>query len=177
MKAMEITNEELFRKVCTGHHDAFDLLYERYATKLFAYARTILRNEAKAVDMVQQVFTSVYASRATFNGQNFDAWIFSIARHACLREKRIEQRTSPLEDSDAAIAEEQGLSEVDLHLIRSAVDALPDDDRTIIRLRYFDDLSYNDISNLLGISVSAAKVRVFRARRTLAAVLRPQFED
>lgn len=178
MKTLEISNEDLFQRVCEGHHDAFDVLYSRFSTRLFTYARTILRNEAKAVDMVQQVFTSVYASRATFNGKNFDAWIFSIARNACLREKRIEQRTTPLDDGEPAdVTSPDALSEADLNVIRRAVDALADDDRTIIRLRYFDDLSYADIALLLDISVSAAKVRVFRARRTLAAVLRPQFEE
>jgi RNA polymerase sigma-70 factor (ECF subfamily) len=178
MKENPVSNEELFAAVCEGDHNAFDVLYKRFSSRLFSYARTVLRDEAKALDLVQQVFTSVYASRVTFNGKNFDAWIFSIARNACLREKHVDRRTTPLSDADVAdTSRPDGLSEADLDVIRRAVDALGDDDRTIIRLRYFDDLSYADIALLLDISVSAAKVRVFRARRTLAAVLRPQFED
>jgi RNA polymerase sigma factor (sigma-70 family) len=177
MDALTSTAEELFDRMRRGDHAAFDRLYETYASKVLAYARTVLRDDGKAADIVQQVFTSIYTSRSTFRGENLDAWIFAIARNACLRQKRVDTRSTPLIDPDALRADDAAMSPIDVEVVRMAVDSLPDDDRVIIRLRYFDDLSYNDISAMLGISLTLTKVRLFRARRRLASVLHPHFKD
>lgn len=177
MTPQQPSSEELFARIKRGDHAAFDVLYDRLSAKVYAYARTILRDDVKAADIVQQVFMSVYSSRETFRGDNLEAWIFTIARNACLRQKRVDTRSQPLEDPDSVWHDDSGLSNVDVELIRSAVEALPEDDRVIIRLRYFDDLSYNDISAMLGISLTLTKVRLFRARRKLAGLLMPLFKD
>ena len=177
MDALASSTEELFDRMRRGDHAAFDRLYEAYASKVLAYARTVLRDDGKAADIVQQVFTNVYTARSSFRGENLDAWIFAIARNACLRQKRVDTRSTPLIDPDAIRADDASMSPIDVEVVRKSVDSLPDDDRVIIRLRYFDDLSYNDISAMLGISLTLTKVRLFRARRRLALVLHPHFKD
>jgi RNA polymerase sigma-70 factor (ECF subfamily) len=177
MKTQEPSSEELFARIKRGDHAAFDVLYDRLSSKVYAYARTVLRDDTKAADIVQQVFMSVYSSRESFRGTNLEAWIFTIARNACLRQKRLDTRSLPLEDPDAVWHDEGGMSGVDVELVRSAIEALPEDDRVIIRLRYFDDLSYNDIAAMLGITLTLTKVRLFRARRKLAGLLMPLFKE
>lgn len=177
MNTLLQSSEELFIEVCNGNHNSFNELYSRYAPKILAYAKTVLRDVPLAMDVVQHVFTAVYSSRNTFDGRNFDAWIFAIARHECSRQKKLLARTEGIENVHEVAASADGLTELELLEIRTAVDRLPEDDRIIIRLRYFDDLAYEDIANALGITLSATKVRLFRARKKLANTLKPHFKE
>jgi len=187
MKAQDqiLSDNELFLLV-RDHNDvaAFREIYRRYHKRIFAYCFRIVGQEEGARDAFQNIFTAVYEQRQQFEPGEFSRWLFSIA-------KRQAQRvyTRYVADRVSADAEEVALETMidedapdseDLHLasfVRNAVNELPEEFREVIILRYFEDLSYQDIAKRLDISLSLAKVRVNRAKAKLQSLLQLTSED
>jgi RNA polymerase sigma-70 factor (ECF subfamily) len=104
------------------------------------------------------------------------AYLFTIARNLYRKEWRRQSRLERLDDTmldPAAQPDEAAVNQDEYQRASAAVQALPEIDRTVLLLRAEQELSYEDIAAVTGLSVAAAKVKVFRARAKLAALLRP----
>ncbi len=179
------TDNELFLRV-RDHNDvaAFRELYRRYHKRIFAYCVRIVGQEEGARDAFQNVFTAVYEQRQQFEPGEFSRWLFSIAKRQA---QRVYTRTVadrvPAEVEELAIEsmiDEDAVDSEDLQMasyVRRAVNELPSEFRDVIMLRYFEDLSYEDIATQLNISLSLAKVRVNRAKARLQSLLNLTPED
>lgn len=150
---------------------AFAVLYGRYHSRIHRFVRSRVKNEAAAEDITAQVFYRVLASGATFRGESsFRSWIFQIARNriASARARRAYDEV-PLEhlpDRDTGevsplvvtLADEE-MAEVD-----RIVDQLPAAQREVVRLRYWRDLSINEIADITRRSSVAVRQLLHRAR-------------
>jgi RNA polymerase sigma-70 factor (ECF subfamily) len=156
------------------------LWVSQWALDVYRYCRKFLRNDAEAEDVMQLVFLQAYEDFETFRGQGSARhWLLSIARNRCLDRLKVNRRNPASAEAnvlerepttappiDEALAQSQAARELSVCL-----DGLPDHARVAIVLRYQDELSYEEIERVTGVSVGALRVRVLRALPTLKECL------
>lgn len=133
----------------------------------------MLGDKERAQDAFQDTFIKVFENRMTFRGENFSAWLFTIARHVCLNTIRLNRN---FEEVPANSLSYSCVNSTDVGLndfVQKAIMQLPLCLREALILREYGDHSYEEISEILEISVSLAKVRVHRARLLLKKFLEP----
>jgi RNA polymerase sigma-70 factor, ECF subfamily len=175
-----MTDEEVFALVRDENDEqAYRALYRRYNKRIYAYCLRALGNKDDAQDVFQTIAMTVYDKRKSFIGGSFAAWVFTITRNMCLKALRNRKHeTEFLEEAHEPDERESHSQDFLLkeHLER-AIGQIGEEFREALELRYFDDLSYEDIAETLGITVSLAKVRVFRAKKQITKILSPILEE
>jgi len=157
---------------------AITQLHAEYASRLLAYAMSMLRNREDAEDAVQTTFLNVYNSIRDGRMPRQEAsWMFRITRNVCLNRIRTHQRkpAGTLEGMDVAALhglEEQVDQHVHVAVLRSALERLPEQQRKAIVLRELQGASYAEIASALETTQGAVESLIFRARRQLAMSLR-----
>lgn len=133
----------------------------------------MLGDKELAEDAFQETFIKVYENSTKFRGTNFAAWLFTIARHTCLNiirsKKEYESFDEVFHGSMSAQQSDVGVKD---HL-QKAIEMLPVALRESFLLREYEECSYQEIADILGIDLSLAKVRVHRARILLRKLLKP----
>jgi len=181
----------LMLRVKQGDNSAFGQLVDKYKQPVMNLAYRMLRDITEAEDLAQNVFLQVHKSASRYAvAAKFSTWLFTITRNLCLNEIRRRSRhpTDPLEASYPE-QEDQPLRQFEdrktasppeslLHgeleqKIGQALAELPETQRTAILLCRRDDLSYEDIAEVLGCSISATKSLIHRGRETLKQRLKP----
>lgn len=178
------TDEQLFELVKENDERAFRALYQRYSKRIYAYCLRVIGTRTAADDVFQSVFTAVYEKRSSFIGGNFASWIFTIARNfsikASKRQKLALTTTSSIDDYTDYLPDEDDRTGDDIIIkqaLRKAIAELTDDFREALELRYYEGLSYEEISETLNIGLSLAKVRVFRAKQQLQKIMAPYIHE
>ena len=184
----------LMLRVKRGDRAAFAELVEKYKQPLFNFIFRTLRDETETEDVAQTVFLQVYKSRARYERTaKFSTWLFTIARNLCLNEIRRRSR-HPAESLEEAHAEHDDQpsrqyedkkiflpTDHALHgelarKIEEALAELPENQRTAILLCRQDELSYEEIAEVLECSLSATKSLIHRGRETLKEKLKPYLQ-
>ncbi|HYF03281.1 MAG TPA: RNA polymerase sigma factor [Patescibacteria group bacterium] len=176
------TDEELFLLVQKQDEDAYRALYRRYSKRLFAYCLRVVGRRDIAEDAFQTIAMIIYEKRDSFTGGSFASWLFTIARHTCIKASQRQQHTTAmttvLEDNDTLPANNSENSDVFMsEALQKAIVKLQPEFREALELRYMNELSYDEIAAALGISLSLAKVRVFRAKQMLQGLLKPYINE
>lgn len=177
----------VIRKVLNGDTNAYEALVREYEKNVYNLALRMTGNSEDAYDMSQEAFIKAYNSLTSFRGDSkFSVWLYRIVSNVCLDFLRSRNRrpTSSLsmenddgEEVELDIADEEQTPEklLERGLTRDAVRrgllSLPDDHRQILLLREIEGLSYDEISEALGLEVGTVKSRIFRARKKLCAFL------
>ncbi len=165
-----------------GDHAAFAQLVERYQTPVYNLAFRMLINANDAEDAAQETFLRAYTNLKTFKGdQKFATWLLSIAAHYCIDRLRRRKQLSWLSLDEQALGEtlssnlpepvEESLRHESQQEVERLVERLSPANRLVVVLRYWHDLSIEEIARTTGDSVSAIKVKLFRARQALAREL------
>jgi RNA polymerase sigma-70 factor (ECF subfamily) len=159
---------------------AFATLYRRYVDRVYGYAFYQLGDHHDAEDATERIFLAAFRALPDFNdqGSSFRAWLFRIAHNtiANAHRSRARKRTERLPDDferpapDADPAGQVALAD-ELREIRRVVAQMPDDRRQVILLRFVDDLTTNEIAEVLDRSPGAVRVLLHRSLRELAARL------
>ena len=160
--------------------DALRELYERYSGRIFTLAHYTLGSRSAAEDAVQTVFLKASQSLAQFRGQAaLGTWLWRIAVNHCndeLRRRRTEE--VPLDailgwaDESASPEQHRGLKEIDEIVARALLELSPKL-RTVVVLRYVDEMPYDQIAEVLGCSIGTVSSRLARALAALEKILRP----
>jgi RNA polymerase sigma-70 factor, ECF subfamily len=151
----------------------FGSLYRTHAPHLRRFALYLSGNAALADDLVSEAFVRAWTARARVELPTIRGYLFTIVRNLYLGHLRHQRRQAPLADStidDRPSPEVRARDRSELQTVLSALAALPEVDRAALLMRADDNLSYEEIAVALGISVSAARVKVHRARLKLAEV-------
>ena len=161
-----MTDKEIIELYKAGQREkAFSEIVESYSERLYWHVRRILCSHEDTDDLLQEIFIKVWSSLSSFRGESqLYTWIYRIATNESLnflqKQKiraalRFESMSSKLEEK---IDEDNGVdgNEAQKALMK-AVQRLPAKQRTVFIMRWFDDLSYEDISEILGTSVGALK--------------------
>jgi RNA polymerase sigma-70 factor, ECF subfamily len=184
----------LMLRVKRGDMLAFEELVEKYKQPIVNLAFRMLHDLSEAEDLAQNVFIRVFQSAHRYEvSAKFSTWIFTIARHLCLNEIRRRSRHpcepldgNRLEGEEAAPRQFEDLKtfsapQAFLHSeleekIQNALDELPDKQRVALALCRQEELSYEEIAEVLECSLSATKSLIHRARETLKLKLKPYLQ-
>jgi RNA polymerase sigma-70 factor (ECF subfamily) len=157
----------------------FHDLYSRYAGDVYRFAHWLSGNSHDAQDITAETFVRAWTAPQEPRLESVKAYLFTIARNLHRKQWRRTMRHEALDETmpdPAAAPDEAAANHEEFQQTLAAVHALPEMDRTVLLLRAEEDLSYEDIAAITGLSVTAAKVKVFRARAKLAALLQSQTE-
>ena len=180
-------DRELMTRAQAGDMSAFESLVSRHEDKVYGLALRMTRSEADAAEITQDTFLSAYQHLSEFRGEAaFGSWVHRIAANNALmrlrRQKVLDivsdEITGPeftergslaeLPDSDwSKRADDKVLDDELGRAIRAATDALPEGYREVFLLKDVEGLSYEEISEMVGISIPAVKSRLHRARLAL----------
>lgn len=173
----ERTDEELAHLVQNGDSAALAELMERYTAKLVRYGRVFLSSKDAIDDVVEDVFVAAYQNMRDFDAtRRFSPWMYRIAHNAFIDAARKQSRgpvrgldldriASHLAYEDPA---ENEKDREEMHvLVRKHVHALPPPYREIVTLYYFEDLSYQEIVEVLHVPIGTVGIRLARARALL----------
>ncbi len=165
----------LIRKATTGDHRAFLELIVPYQTRLLRRAQALLGSMEDAEDAVQEALLMAYRSLAKFRGESgIYTYIYRIVINKCHDSVRKRRRTDSdsldnvplISDERVSISKNHELSEESGYLIEK-INSLDKKYRQVLLMRYYDDLSYQEIADLVHISVGTVKSRLFKARELL----------
>ncbi len=167
-------DERLVALMREGHDRAFEVLFNRYQSRLLAFCRHLVGSPQDAEDVLQEVFVAAHAAiLADSRPINARPWLYRIARNRCLNHLR--KPTADGVDSMDVHVHENGTSTLErvqrreeLRAIVSDVHELPETQRTALVLREIDDLSYTDIAQAMGTTLPSVKSLLVRARMSLA---------
>lgn len=163
---------ELLRRFKAGDETAVKTVYDRYSGAVYAASLKILRDPQSAADATQQTFIKAWQKADTFDAdRSFAPWIYSIARRTAIDIYRKESRSFPSETVDLD-TEGPSMSLIwEVFQVRAAVDALPDDERAVIRMNHFEGLTHQEIATRLDIPIGTVKSRSHRAHGRLNQLL------
>jgi RNA polymerase sigma-70 factor (ECF subfamily) len=156
---------------------AIETLYQQHAPKVFRFAYGLCGDAHLANDLVAETFVRAMLASTPIVTETVHAYLFTIARRLYLKEWRRHQRHSELEDVHCDMApgpEEQAIDAQTFKHTLDALQQLPELDRTALLMRAEDAVPYEDIARTLDISISSARVKVFRARLKLSQLLKDE---
>lgn len=165
----------LAQRFVAGRRDALREVYDRYGGAVHTAALAVLGDRQLAAEAAQVTFLKAWRSADRFDASRpLAPWLYSIARRAAIDVGRRERRhagTGPLVESDA-VTTTLGIEHAwEAWQVRSAVDRLGPDERDVVRLQHFEQLTHREIGERLGMPVGTVKSRSHRAHRRLAREL------
>jgi RNA polymerase sigma-70 factor (ECF subfamily) len=180
LSAREIS-AEIIKSCQSGDREAFRTLYDVYKDRVFSIALYFFHGEqAVASDVTQQVFLKVMTSIGQFRGDAaFSTWLYRLVVNACLDVTRhrsadtVAAARLPYEAIAVTSSQEEAYARGQLaSSVRAAISTLPPKFRVAVLLRYFDDLSYEEMAEALGCSMGTVASRLSRGHKMLAERLK-----
>ena len=156
------SDEDLAALVTRGEAQSFAILAERYRVKAMRIAYGILHNRSDAEDVVQDAFIRIYRNLAKFRGLRFSSWLYKIVVNESLRFRRTRRETSDEIEPSGSVDIEQ------IMLVRKCLASLPETYQTVLALRGIEELSYEEIAEILGLPVGTVRSRLHEGRRSFA---------
>lgn len=183
-------DQALVERAQRGDQQAFGLLVEKYQRKLARLLSRMMRDSAEIEDVVQESFIKAYRALPNFRGDSaFYTWLYRIgintAKNYLVAMGRRPQVSKDIEIEDAenfedadelrsmATPESELMTKEIAKTVNDTMMSLPDDLRTAITLREIEGLSYEEIASVMDCPIGTVRSRIFRARETIAAKLRP----
>ena len=177
-----ISDTQLLALAAESQRDALDALYTAYKSRIYTFLLRFLGDPELADDVTQEVFVRAYTQLATYKpAHKFSTWLLSIASHLAIDQLRRRRFLAlPLEDvpflewvTDLGVGPEQSALEGEQQdEIQSYLRRLPSKYRAVIVLRYWYDLSYEEIAQALKLTPALVKARLHRARELLARYMK-----
>jgi RNA polymerase sigma-70 factor, ECF subfamily len=168
----------------TGDKRAFSRLVEAYQRPVYSITYRMLGSPEEAEDAAQEAFLRAYANLNKYDPKRkFSTWLFSIANHHCIdRLRKRRMKWISIDDNpvlgnmagDSPQPERQAISGEDRDEVQRVLDQLDSGYRMPLVLRYWEDCSYEEIAQIMEISIPAVKSRLFRARQQVAELYRNQ---
>jgi RNA polymerase sigma-70 factor (ECF subfamily) len=177
-------DEQLVKEAVKGDQEAFSEIVKRWERKIFALCYGILGCEELARDAMQETFILAYKNLSNFRGEaKVSSWLHRIAINQCLTKQRIlkrrnensleeeiEKNPSAMEnqnDSDGTSPVKALEREERIRLVRKAINALPFELKQVVIMKEFEDMTFQEISETLGIPTSTVKSRLYTALKQL----------
>lgn len=180
----QLADERLLALVKKGDKDAFDVLFERYKTKVFSFILRYVGDNATAEDVFQNTFIRLYTKARYFSHESkFSTWLYTIAANLCKDElkKRSIRKHIPLQGSTTGDKSSIAIAPQDIlqsgyanphetarakersDLVTKAIDTLPEDLRMVIILHCLHSLKYHEVAEILGIPTGTVQSRMHSA--------------
>ncbi len=153
----------------------FQKLYKNYANHVYRYAYWLTGDEDEAKDITSETFVRIWTADTTPRAESVKAYLFTISRNLYLQDLRKKKRLSTITDDlvDNTILPDKNAEIIsELKQVRIALQKLPEIDRTVVCMRAEEGMSYREIAQITGLSISAIKVKIFRSRAKLNEFLK-----
>jgi RNA polymerase sigma-70 factor, ECF subfamily len=179
-----VTEQDWLKRARAGDEEAFAQLVETYQTAIYNLCYRMLGESNEAEDAAQEAFLRAYSQLSTYDpARSFKTWLFSIASHYCidrLRKRRLtwlsldedELPPHPALQEPSPGPEEVAVRRQQTAVIQAWLSKLAPEDRSVIVMRYWYDLSYDEIAEATRTTVSAVKSRLHRARGAMAEMVK-----
>jgi RNA polymerase sigma-70 factor (ECF subfamily) len=182
----QLNDQHYINLVIGGDSHAFAVLVDRYKNFVFTLSIKMLQNREEAEEVSQDVFIKVYRSLQKFKTESkFSTWLYRVTYNTCLDRMRSKKRNTPIFSFDH-FAEDEAVSLMNVldtieererkQMIQKCLDLLPAEDSFLLTLYYFQENSLKEISRIMGINENNLKIKLFRSRRRLTAILKTQLE-
>ena len=182
MSAVDSTDESLMERVSREDTQALGLLVERYQNDIFRFCAHYVRDVECAKDIAQETFIRAYKNLRQFqSGKKFFTWLYTIALNLIRNHLKKRGREMSHETMDRIISEagrpdidrmERGLIQAqEIRRLEVCLQKLSADLREAVILRFYQELSFEDAAEILKISLSAAKMRVYRGLEKLKGMM------
>jgi RNA polymerase sigma-70 factor (ECF subfamily) len=171
----QMTDDMLVSLYLQGNNSSFDILLNRHQDRLFNYIYFIVRSKELAEDIFQETFVKAIVTlqqgRYTNDGK-FSAWITRIAHNLVIDQFRTERNENLVSNDESEIdlfnnaklvegnVENRMVNEQVLKDVRALIDELPDCQREVVFMRYYQDLSFKEIADITGVSINTALGRM-----------------
>jgi RNA polymerase sigma-70 factor (ECF subfamily) len=180
-----LSDEELVRRILEGETSLFEILMRRYNQRLFRVARSVLKDDDEAEDVMQQAYVNAYQHLGQFAGRaRFATWLTKIALHEALARARRRDRykeTRDMSDKEEPASERLAATELNpeqqamtgelREALERSLDGIPELYRSVFVLREVEGLDTTEAAECLGVSEDVVKTRFHRARRLLRSEL------
>lgn len=183
---MTINDQYYINLILNGDTNAFHILVDRYKDLVYSLSLRMLKNREEAEEVSQDTFVKVFKSLPRFKGDSkFSTWIYKIAYNTCL--DRLKKNKKFYNDVPIDEFTEHQVRTIDDALenleakereqaIQDCISLLPNEDGFLLTLYYFEEQSLDDISKVMGLTPNNVKVKLFRSRKKLAAILKQRLE-
>ena len=175
-ESKKLSDKELIAQIIeTNNTLLFSTLYDRYSKKIYNKCLGFAKSEDEAKDLTQDVFLKLFTKLNSFKGKSkFSTWLYSFTYNFCVnyvnrdKGRKLNDISDSLENHEYYLEEEdiadEDLFEMKVSKLENAIENIDPEEKAILLLKYQDDVLIKDLQNLLGISESAVKMRLKRAR-------------
>lgn len=173
----QVTDIDLINRILDGGVSEYAVLVERYKDMAFTIAYRIVNNREDAEEVVQDAFLKTYKSLKQFKRKSkFSTWLFRIVYNTSVSKKRLKRMpVSSFEDLNfnATVIQEDHETDSQIQeaekasMLEKVLNALTEEERTIVTLYYLDESSIEDIHSITGLSRANVKIKLFRARKKM----------
>ncbi|HEX9601327.1 MAG TPA: sigma-70 family RNA polymerase sigma factor [Mariniflexile sp.] len=183
---MTINDQHYINLILNGDANAFSVIVDHYKDLVYSLSLRMIKNREEAEEVLQDTFIKVYKSLPRFKGDSkFSTWIYKIAYNTCL--DRLKKNKKFYNDVPIDEFTEHQVKTIDNALenleakereqaIQDCISLLPSEDGFLLTLYYFEEQSLDDISKVMGLTPNNVKVKLFRSRKKLAAILKQRLE-
>ncbi|WP_298263106.1 sigma-70 family RNA polymerase sigma factor [uncultured Lutibacter sp.] len=179
-------DEYYINETLNGNVNAYAFLVEKYKHMVFTLSLRIVKNREEAEEISQDVFVKTYTNLKSFKGDSkFSTWIYKIAYYASLDVLKKQKRTIYPENIDIFNESDvesvsHGLNFLELQdrkkIINTALLKLSEEERTIVTLFYYEEVSVKEISKIVNLSADNVKIKLYRVRKKLVSILKNVIE-
>ena len=172
------------KQVIGGDTNSFAVLVDRYKNMVFTLSLKMVKNREEAEEVAQDTFVKAYRSLNKFKAESkFSTWLYKVAYNTCLDCLKKKNRAQPVVAIDEYTEHEvvslsnvvDSLEEKERsQMIQECLDVLPGEDSFLLSLYYFEEQSIKEIAKIMGINDNHVKIKLFRSRKKLTAVLKDQ---
>lgn len=169
-----MTDEQLVSAITSSNNTSlFEILYDRFSKRVYNKCYSFVNNEDEAKDLTQDIFLNIFVKLKSFKGNSkFSTWVYSFTYNHCVnyvsRNKAKKYETRLPEYFEAEDKLEENYNNEDLvEKLNYGLNMIPDEDKSILLLKYQSELSIKNIEASLGIGTSAVKMRIKRAKAKL----------
>lgn len=189
----EQSDEALVRRVRNGERELFSVLVDRYKRGIASFISAGVRSPSDVADLSQETFLRAYAHLDTFNPAlgKFSTWLYQIARNVVRTHLGKSQRRVPTQELPEEQTLENALPDLSRESdpaggilreeaereLREALADLPERTRTVLALRYYNNMEYHTIASTLGLSLGNVKTLIHRGKIALAQKMREREEN
>jgi len=182
-----INNDQTYiEKILQGNTNAFAFLVEKYKVMVFSLALKMLKNKEEAEEVSQDTFIKAYKNLSKFKGDSkFSTWLYKIAYRNCLDNLKKNKERYAVDTIDEVTIHKISSTEDILEsisrkeraiVIKKCLNDLPEEERTLLWMFYFDELNLKEIMEITDLSSSNLKVKLHRARKRLVSVVEKNIE-
>jgi len=171
-----LSDQEIIDSVRKGNESDYSIIINRYKNKAFSMLKRMLKNEFDAEEVLQDCFLKAYNSLSNFKGESkFSTWFYRIVYNSALtklssQKRKIESEMSSVEDHFNLESEYRAdeIEKKDVNeLVHKTINKLPEKYSAIITMFYLNEMSIEEISEVMQITVSNVKVMLHRSRNSL----------